>query len=68
MARLPKTKHGLINFSVGGQYFPMIDIPQTIPLEVSMGGVINLETNTKWWYQTGPGAYFEVKLTLGGIF
>ncbi len=68
MARIPGSKHGLVNFSLGCQYFPMVDVPKSIPREVSMGSTINLTADTSWWYLLGPGSYFEVKLTFGGIF
>lgn len=68
LGRLPRTKHGLINISVGYQYFPMADVPKTVSREVSMGTEIDLEIDTSWWDQMGPGASIEVKLTIGGIF
>ncbi|MBE9485145.1 MAG: hypothetical protein IMY74_09880, partial [Bacteroidetes bacterium] len=68
MARIPGSKHGLVNFSLGYQYFPLVDVPKSIPREVSMGSTINLTADTSWWYSVGPGSYFEVKLTFGGIF
>lgn len=61
-------KHGFINFSVGGQYFPMVDIPESIPKEVGNGEYISFKPNSDWWNHVGPGAYVEVKLTIGGIF
>lgn len=68
MTRMPGTKHGVINFSLGYQYFPMADVPKSIPREVSGGTFIPLETETNWWKGAGPGASFEVKFTIGGIF
>ena len=68
MARIPGSKHGLVNFSLGYQYFPLVDVPKSIPRAVSMGSTINLTADTSWWYSVGPGSYFEVKLTFGGIF
>lgn len=67
MFKLPKTDHGIINISLGYQYFP-IDVPETIQMEVSDETVITLQTDTYWWYLFGPGAYFDFKITIGGIF
>jgi hypothetical protein len=67
MVKLPKTKHGVINISVGYQYFP-IDVPETIQIEFSDGTVLTLQTDTYWWYWGGPGTSLDVKFTIGGIF
>lgn len=67
MARLGKSKHGLINFSLGYQYFPMAEVPKSID-KVYPNVTLTHETDINWWKETGPGASFEVKLTIGGIF
>jgi len=67
MARLGKSKHGLINFSLGYQYFPMAEVPKSID-KVYPNVTLTHETDINWWKDTGPGASFEVKLTIGGIF
>jgi hypothetical protein len=69
MFRMPKTEHGVINISVGYQYFP-IDVPKTIdyPLNDKDGTVLTLPTNTSWWYWGGPGTALDLKFTIGGIF
>lgn len=50
--------HIVSNMSIGYQYFPMNvnDTPDMPPLD------------DDWWYELGPGAYFELKFTVGGIF
>lgn len=68
LSRLPGSKHGMMNFSLGWQYFPMADVPEYIPRQVSGGSYIELEGSAGWWYFPGPGSYLEVKLTFGGIF
>lgn len=65
--KLPKSEHGVINLSIGYQYFP-IDVPETIQMEVSDETTITLQTDTYWWYLFGPGARFDFKFTIGGIF
>lgn len=50
--------HIVSNLSIGYQYFPMNvnETPDMPPLD------------DDWWYKLGPGAYFELKFTVGGIF
>ena len=55
-----KNSMAVINLSVGLQYFPM-NVPETM----NYG---NLEVSNDWWKILGPGAIFELKLTIGGIF
>ncbi len=59
MSRLPKSNHGVINFSIGYQYFPIVE-----PKWLNAYGYSIID----WWTKAGPGAHFEVKLTIGGIF
>ena len=60
---MPKTKHGIINVTVGYQYLPM-NVPKSYrsdhygPIEALPGG----------WYFYGPGSVVEIKFTVGGIF
>jgi hypothetical protein len=68
MSRLGKRKHGFINISVGYQYFPMAKLPEALYEETSSGHVIKYETDVDWWSVTGPGAKFECKFTIGGMF
>lgn len=67
MLKLPKTEHGLINISMGYQYFPT-DVPEKVYREISGGTVLTFDTDNYWWYFTGPGAVFELKCTIGGLF
>jgi len=72
MFAIPKTKHGVINFSIGYQYFPMVDTPEYIYSEVNSPPgtttTLRLHNHTKFWYMPGPGSYVEVKVLIGGIF
>jgi len=65
--KLPKTKHGLVNLSIGYQFFPM-NVPETITeyFEGSQSRTYHVSKN--WWYFTGPGSMLEIKFTIGGIF
>lgn len=67
MTRMPKTKQGVMNFSIGYQYFPT-PTPQNYIRQNGNGTISILKADTDWWYKNGPGGRFEVKLTLGGIF
>lgn len=69
MFKFPRKEHGVINISVGYQYFP-IDVPETIqyPLHDKDGTVLTLPTDTRWWYWGGPGTSLDLKFTIGGIF
>lgn len=51
-------KEILMNISLGAQHFSM-NAPETYQSQ-------SLDDN--WWYKFGPGAYFELKITVGGIF
>jgi hypothetical protein len=51
-------KNFLMNISLGAQYFPM-NAPDTYK---------SYELDDQWWYAYGPGAYFDFKITVGGIF
>lgn len=64
--RLGKTNHGMANLSLGLQYFPL-NIPKTRQGIIN-GEKVSLGQNNEWWYVTGPGAVFEFKFTIGGIF
>lgn len=66
MFRLGSTRHGVGNFSIGLQVFPM-DVPTEMEGELG-GGVVTYTLNNAWWYITGPGSILEFKFTLGGIF
>ncbi len=68
MSRVGKKNHGFINISVGYQYFPMAKPPEALYEETSGGHIIKYETDVDWWSLTGPGAKFECKFTLGGVF
>jgi hypothetical protein len=65
--KLPRTKRGILNISIGYQYFP-IDVPESIKVELGDGTVITEKTDTYWWYRGGPGTRLDIKLTIGGIF
>jgi len=62
----------VFNFSIGYQYFPMVEPPEKIYREVSIGTphqtTLTYKTSTGWWHETGPGSYFDLKITIGGIF
>ncbi len=68
MSRVGKRNHGFINISVGYQYFPMVQPPEAIYEETGSGYSIKYETDVEWWSVTGPGASFECKFTMGGMF
>jgi len=57
---MKKSDNAIVNLSAGFQYLPM-NVPET-----KDNG--NLEVANDWWYFYGPGSYFEIKITLGGIF
>lgn len=66
MTRLPKTKHGVLNLSLGYQYFP---IPEPDKYVTTANGATRYySSDTDWWYKRGPGGRFDLKLTIGGIF
>ncbi len=67
MTRLPKSNQGILNFSVGYQYFTMPE-PDNYLRNNGNGTISILEPGIDWWYERGPGGRFEVKLTIGGIF
>jgi len=67
MLKLPKTEKVVINISAGYQYLP-IDVPESVKLDFGDGTILSLPTDTGWWYRFGPGARFDLKFTLGGIF
>lgn len=67
MTRLPKSNQGILNFSVGYQYFPMPE-PDNYIRNNGNGTTSILKPGTDWWYGSGPGGRFEVKLTIGDIF
>jgi hypothetical protein len=50
--------HLAVNFSIGGQFFPMMD-PRTWH---------DQGDGHDWWYIFGPGSVIEIKFTIGGIF
>jgi len=50
--------HLAMNFSIGGQFFPMMD-PRTWHYQGD---------GHDWWYFLGPGGVIEIKFTIGGIF
>ena len=56
------------NISLGYQYFPMVEPPKNIYKQITPEYRRRYYTETNWWYQYGPGGYFEVKVTIGGIF
>lgn len=56
------------NISIGYQYFQMVEPPKNIYRQITPEYRRSYYTETNWWYQYGPGAYFEVKVTIGGIF
>lgn len=68
MSRLPNRNRGFFNISVGYQYLPMVEPPEALYEETNSGHVFKYETDVGWWDGTGPGAKFEVKLTIGGLF
>jgi hypothetical protein len=64
--KLTKGNHGIGNFSLGLQLFPM-DVPSEITEEY------DTYTQTyyaceEWWYINGPGAIVEMKFTMGGLW
>lgn len=59
--RLLKEKNGLLNFSLGFQYFPM-QVPEYL------NGNHQYTANKDWWYIFGPGSYVQIKLAFGGFF
>lgn len=67
MLSLPKTAHGVINISIGYQFFP-IDVPAYASKTLSSGYVLTMPTDTYWWYSGGPGTPVEIKFSIGGIF
>ena len=67
MFRLPKTKHGVGNFSIGLQTFPFAG-NTSIQADRGDGEMVTWTTDTSWWYIWSPGAVFEFKFTIGGIF
>lgn len=56
------------NFSLGYQYFPMVKPPKYLYRQINPEFSLKYYTSTGWWDVIGPGAYFEVKITIGGIF
>ena len=67
MFRLPKTKHGIANLSLGVQTFPFTGNTSKLAPR-SDGEMVVWTTNPYWWYVWSPGAVFEVKFTIGGFF
>ena len=67
MVRLVRSQHGVMNISIGYQYFP-IKIPETSYYTIDEETTITVSTDNSWWYWGGPGSYVEIKFTLGGIF
>lgn len=71
MFALPKTNHGVVNLSIGYQYFPIVKGPpylQETFVYPDYTTTLTHYTDYRWWYELGPGARFEIKFTIGGIF
>jgi len=66
--KMPRTSHGVINLSIGYQYFPIVEPTEYQYEEVGEGTILTYTTETDWWYMPGPGSYFELKFTIGGVF
>jgi hypothetical protein len=67
MLRMGSTPHGVMNISIGYQYFP-IKIPESTDYYIDEDTTIMLETDNDWWYWGGPGSYIDFKFTIGGVF
>jgi hypothetical protein len=67
MFRLPKSRRGVGNFSIGLQTFPFTG-NTTVLAPRGDGELVAWETRPHWWYIWSPGAVLEVKFTIGGIF
>ena len=66
MLILPKSKHGLLNISVGYQYLPL-NAAEAIYQDVG-STILKYTPATHYWYRGGPGSYVDLKVTIGGIF
>ncbi len=67
MFRIPKSKHGVGNFSIGLQSFPF-NGSTSVQAPRADGTMVTWTTNPYWWYIWSPGAVLEFKFTIGGIF
>jgi len=64
----PLSRNGVISLSMGFQYFPMVEPPEYLYRQVTPETTLEYYTNTDWWYMPGPGSFYDLKLTIGGIF